>query len=1052
MFCHTIGDAVLRIANPHHTLARYLMRCILLAILLALLSPASMAQPTTGSQQTVVIDLREGVNLVALPVVPTSTNMNTVVAGILSDISLVQDDKGRHLIPELDIHDIAAWHWKEAYKIHAKVPATLVVRGATLTPEASPLVLEGGAHWIPYLRNTTLAVDEALATILPSLSRVEDEDGRVYEPGNGSSTLDSLRAGNGYRVWLTARDTLYYPANADGFGGGGDQAATLAQALALRGMQEGDQVNVLGYYAPNDGGGGLFRVTNSGAMTDGGLVHALDEHASAPVTEVIANDSRHAKPFSIPAGARIVHGSVTVELLRPNGNRIASIDGRYLHGHEWVSRFLPVSLVNYKRGEFNDRRERLAQWCEDKVGDMWACDVRVTYRYTTSDLRLERLNPGATLNAHWFGARPHADDPTFDNQPVLGHVINVANRLNKNFGGTITTILLPKREVYEYSGSLQLGPDLTLKGAGGTELATVTNDVGLTYQPVRIKQNSTRLRVKAGKALAFIRMEKSENDPNYLQPDLKHRLHGNRTAMSVAPGAFNAGLADIVLDGNWEQNRQAFEQGWSSYAEKETAMRNTPGWSGFVSTIQNNVEIPIGQVLTLRNVAILGYGATGVLGNVNNTWDAENVLLGNSVWNHALYGTNGVWRNLTFSGFSWSHGAFNAGEIHNMVFEDGTPGPFRPGEHILGIRGGDVYSEVEMTDPDDLEQSVFIRSDGSVIDLGVTIDGFHLDLRGSELTAAIGGYGPRIHVRNGVVIMDEGYSESIFREKGNGYQKALYPDYQFENIRVYDHGEERGWLFRGLNVTESTFRNVTTDATLLGPTEISNRAFDLHANWRDHFAWNEPQTVTFTEMDLEAHQRFIGHAKTHRNAVGTTYYITNSSFNNRSNTLIVGDSGTGELDRFDGDVSKLDVLMDGVEFKMHNSYFQNLELFFALARLRNCTDSESGHTSESAGSRTYTASGGETHFDTPTNLLWEPLAAGFTSVQEGGGASGLYASHEYVSANGSPLGEDRRGPYLRIRLTRPLQAGEVVTFLWDAAVRPWDGTARPETSTGGATP
>ncbi len=1015
-----------------------LARLVVVPLALLVFASPVLSQPSTGEQQTYAISLEQGVNLVALPVVPDNAELSVVIADILPKVSLVQSDRGMHVIPSLGINDIGVWSWKEAYKVHTTAPATLVIQGAGIVPDLSPLVLEAGAHWVPYLRNADLPVEEAFATILPNLRRAEDGYGRVYEPGNQSSTLDRLRVGEGYRVWLAQRDTLLYPVNQSSGGGGAIQVGTLAEALALRGLAPGQEIEMLGYYTPGDGGGGRFLVENTGAATDGGLVHVPNEHVSPRVTEVVSNDDPHDKPLALPSGTRVVYGSVTLELLRPSGNVLGTIDGRYLHGHEWAERFVPIPLIDYESGEFDDQRRRLAQWCNDEVGDMWSCDLRITYRHTTSGIRLRRTGVSQTLNAHWFGARPRSDAPAFDNQPVLGHVINVANSLNGQAHGTITTVLLPSPETYEYFGSLQIGDGLTLKGGGGTELATVTNDLGHTYQPVRIKQSATHLRLKDGEALAHIRMEKSASSSDYLPPDIKHRLHSRQTAISVAPGAVTAGLKDIVLDGNWEGNRQAWEDGWATHTEKETWMRNTPSWSGFISTRHNGVPIPMDQVITLRNVAIVGYGATGVLGDINNTWNGENVLLGNSVWNHALYRANGNWTNLTFTGFAWGHAAWYAGEINNLVFENGIPGPYRPGQEVFEIRGGDAFTESDLQGNPE-----YTRADGTVLPLGTTVDGFYIDLRGSRLVRPIGGLGPRVRLLNGRVILNEEVrSASLFNELGNGYQKALYPEYEFENIVVYDNGElGRERLFGTLNVTNSSFRNISTDATLLGSQSPSGNAFRLRAYWRNHYAWDDRQTTLFSQIYADSPQDHLANVYIHPNSTGAEYYIYNSRFNNLTNTLYENSNGTGELSQFEGDLEKINVYMDGVEFKLHNNHFHDLEIFLALTQLRNCTDTNSGRTSEDSGTFTFTASGGETQIGVPTGLLWEPLDSSFTTVTEGSGANGLLHSFEYRAPDGSPLADDRRGPNLRLNLTRALAAGEQVTFSWEAAVRPWDAGA-----------
>jgi hypothetical protein len=161
---------------------------------------------------------------------------------------------------------------------------------------------------------------------------------------------------------------------------------------------------------------------------------------------------------------------------------------------------------------------------------------------------------GDTFVAEWFGIRPHADDPAYDAQPMMNWMARAAERLNAASPGTITTFLFPQKAVYEYFGSVILPDGVTLRGAGGTELATVTDDLGVTYSPVRLKAARTTLRVKDNEALTHIRMRKDPSDSNYLTPDVKAVLDMRPTNIMVRPGATTAGLADLHLDGNWEGN------------------------------------------------------------------------------------------------------------------------------------------------------------------------------------------------------------------------------------------------------------------------------------------------------------------------------------------------------------------------------------------------------------------------------------------------------------------------------------------------------------------
>ena len=507
----------------------------------SLTGSALAQQPVTGAPVSYTFGLQPGHNLVALPVAPETASAEAILADVLPVLTLVQDDYGNYDIPSQGIDGVDNWDWTKTYRVHVATSASFTVEGPAIVPEASPIVLREGPNWVPYLRNGALPIQEALGSIASSLLRVEDANGQIFEPDGPNSTLSWMLVGQGYKVWVDRADTLYYPANTIP-GNGASEAGTIAEALALTGLEVGQEIEVLGYYTPGDGGGGRFRVEASGAAPDGGMVFVPNQFTSAPITETWRFSRREHYFDTLPAGQRVVFGSLSVDLLHPNsGNLLLRVDGRHLHGHEWVSRFSALPLIDYESGQINDRRERFKQECARRTGDGWSCDMRITYRHTTSDLRLRRLNVGASLNAHWFGARPRTDDPDFDNQPVLNHMINVANQRNAEAPGSITTIEFPVPAVYEYFGSVQLGDGLTLKGAGGTELVTVTNDLGHTYQPVRVKAAHTTLRLKDGEALKHIRMEKSPSDPFYLEPDIKQILHTRRTAINVQPDAMTAG-------------------------------------------------------------------------------------------------------------------------------------------------------------------------------------------------------------------------------------------------------------------------------------------------------------------------------------------------------------------------------------------------------------------------------------------------------------------------------------------------------------------------------
>ena len=1050
-------------------------------LLLLGLAPRSAAQPETGETVTVCRTLGAGVNLVSLPVVPDTPELATLLADVLPALVLIQDENGAHYIPSQDVNELSTWAWDQTYKLVTNASANLCVEGRTIVPESSPIALSEGWNWISYLPTQTYEVAEAFASIESVLERVEGPGSLLYIPGDDSSTLDSLHTGEGYRVWVSDASLLEYPPNgADGGDGGeedddgegddeeeeeeeeeddeeeeeeeddeeeedGDydyEVGSLGAALALAGLQVGQDLLMRGYYDPDDFGGGVFDVTDDGATPDGGTVFVPSEHWSAVQTETWRFADRDRYLETLPENHDIVFGSFHVELLYPSsGEVIVAADGRDLHGHEWVSRHAAGSLIDYDTGLFNDQRQRFAQACRDRTGDLWTCDIRATYRYATSDHRLVRRDVGETLNANWFGARPIEDDASFDNQPVLCHLVNIANQQNAEAAGSVTTLLFPETKVYGYFGPVQLGANLTLQGAGGTELATVTNDLGHTYQPVRPKSSRTTLRVMDGEALKHIRMKKSPDDPFYLPPDTKHILKTRKTAIYIANHAETAGLRDIVLDGNWQNNQQAWTEGWASHQEKEANMRNTPGWSGFISTDHGNVHIPQGQHLVLENVQVSGFGATSILGDANNTWTGTNVRLGNALWNHTFYSANGTWTNLTFEGFAWTQAVWAAGDIINLVYEDGAPAPYRSGPDLLSIRGGDVSSQ----DDADGEPRITQR-DGTAIELGTLVDGFYLDLRGSQINIPFKGQGPYLSFENGTIVADEEGFASVFQESGNGNQKALYPDYRIENIEVYDTGSlQNSAITKTMNTTDGLFRNITKQLGPEGADGNGAASFAFHANWRNHYAWETPQVNVFQGIVNNSPAQFLATVNVHENATGVDYFVLDSQFNNTSNTLYRGLDGNGTLESLPQDLSKLRVYLDNVAFRLHDGSFQNLELFWAMTHFSGVTDSESGNTSEDASIYVSGGSdGGRTYVVIPTNLFWAPLSDGGT-VSVTDNAGGIVSDVSFSDASGNPLGSDKRGPHLRVDLTRALGASESVSFSWEAAVRPWpDGVSVPD--------
>ena len=318
------------------------------------------------------------------------------------------------------------------------------------------------------------------------------------------------------------------------------------------------------------------------------------------------------------------------------------------------------------------------------------------------------------------------------------------------------------------------------------------------------------------------------------------------------------------------------------------------------------------------------------------------------------------------------------------------------------------------------------------------IDGFYLDLRGSEITAPFKGIGPYIEIRNGIIVSGEGGFSSVFQENGNGYQKALYPDYRIENVVIYDNGNlDNSSVLKTLNTTRGLFRNLTKLPDLFEVENSANAILELKANWRNHYAWDTPQVNVYDGIVHESPAKFVASVSIHENAAGADYFILNSRFNNITSTIYMCPNGQGTLASLGPNFDKLRIYMQDVELNLPNSNFQNLETFFALTYFSDVTDTLNGRTTEDEGTYVSTSNDrGRSFVVIPTDLLWEPDAEdGVVSVMDDVG--GIVSGTAFTDADGNPLGDDKRGPYLRVNLSRPIGASETVSFDWEAAVRPW---------------
>jgi hypothetical protein len=167
--------------------------------------------PTTeeGTSTSQVIPLRKGWNIVSTSVSPAAPAMDSVFAGLQSEIRVVKNEAGERYRPEENINEIGQWDSEEAYRVYAKSDVILAIQGDSL---GSPsIALEQGWNLVPCFPSSPLSIEEAVSSITEDLGPVKDEAGRVYLPEEDPDTLEQMKPGEGYRIYVRQSTTLTYP-------------------------------------------------------------------------------------------------------------------------------------------------------------------------------------------------------------------------------------------------------------------------------------------------------------------------------------------------------------------------------------------------------------------------------------------------------------------------------------------------------------------------------------------------------------------------------------------------------------------------------------------------------------------------------------------------------------------------------------------------------------------------------------------------------------------------------------------------------------------------
>ncbi len=958
---------------------------------LAVCAAALLVSPLVGAAQdakTQQVQLDEGWNLVSLNVHPGDSSFASIFGEAAGQISMVKDEDGDVYVPSEGIEQISTWRDGKGYRIQAEEATTLDVTGSRILPEARPIVLEPGGNVVPYLSSTAQPVETALISVEESLLAVEDESGNRYNPSGGASSLDSLRPGQGYKVYVEQADTLVYPR----------VAGTLEDALALQGMASGDYVQVRGYHKPGDQGGGLFRVRASACRTDGGTCFVFDEDRSGEQS-LTTNQTTVNFPH-----ADLVWGSINIRYGSEEGDVFHNID---MHGH-WRTK--NPDWLDLKKGKVKGD-SRLYE-LRRELGGGSDFDMTYRYKYATSSRRLERIDTQNAVNVAWWGAPPVAGSDTPEATPYINWAINAAARIYRK--KNIEWVYVDIPDEYYYYHPIRLRNGVKLRGVGSERSV-----------PGESWTTRGKLTVKPGKALYHKRTPQ-------LEQTVYDGLGATKAHINNHYMAEKWGIEDLELYGNYQNNKQPFDESDDAWDTNsiETWLQNSGDWAGWHTNGAGNQEFASGAVAHFDNVNVHGYGGNGIATRPDLKVEANNVRAANSVRNHSLYHFWGDdLTNITAEGHSWAVplklGSKNDNPVTytDITYRAGAPNP-------EGYIDNEVFN---------------------IIGRNVVMDGITIDMRGgANRRGWLADKGTSNEYKNATIYTNSDGSWTLqaprsipndelfenFTIYSNGSGPKITSGFNQSGMTFKDFTIKAGESATGSSTSPPISMRLGPDEfdSLLLPSRINiinlNYDRDLNRAFKGGGGKDVPNStprgifIEDTNIDnggfFTANGAWSAFGDTDENFRKARFYLHNSILNFPSSFVYPFGSWSDRGPNRHG--------------------IGSAEETTATFMLRNVED-HSGRVSDETGTFTSDASDeGNDHVLIPTNLLYRAWGRSATLVNGPSGLSitGVEVANGDGTLRGTARGVGQREPYLKVNFDSTIGSGEPVEIDWEAHVTPLD--------------
>lgn len=166
------------------------------------------------------ISLPKGWSMISSYLSLTNSSIPFIMHDVEDNMKYMKDDGGYVYYPAEGINNLQVWEQESGYQVYMNEPDVLILRGVPVEPSDYPISIDKNKWYIiSYLRSAPMVIDSALRTMGTGGSRdtfyiVKDDMGRIFYPHPYYiRQLDSMKIGEGYKIFCNYNETITYPDN-----------------------------------------------------------------------------------------------------------------------------------------------------------------------------------------------------------------------------------------------------------------------------------------------------------------------------------------------------------------------------------------------------------------------------------------------------------------------------------------------------------------------------------------------------------------------------------------------------------------------------------------------------------------------------------------------------------------------------------------------------------------------------------------------------------------------------------------------------------------------